>query len=1481
MRGEWDNLLSECESRRRPCGTPSGLVLLLGASPARGRSVENPHPFAIRLRAGSCRKERGKDGAPSRWLRVFLAWLLVTSSFVAAQTRPTPPGPASGSPEQSLGRLEGRCARYGTQGPSTPHSLPEAKGNALVEMTGSYCGVDPEREQWFLRGRMVPGQSAAILRYRAYREKLRLREQVRIRAEGSGRSWEPLGPAPLASELNGDGSMRYNWVSGRATAVAVDPADTSGNTAYAGGAYGGVWKSVNAGPLSQNPASVQWTPLTDDQPTLAVGAIAVQPGGTGVVIAGTGEADSAMDSYYGLGILWSGDGGNTWTLIQSDTSGTHPFAGMGFAQIAFSTSAPNVVAAATAATTEGIAEGLENPISANLGIYGSSNSGNTWTYGNITDNGVAASPGSATAVVYNAAAGMFYAALRYHGFYSSADGINWSRLTNQPGSGLTTTNCPPQTVSPSLCPIYRGEIAALADPNNPSRNELYVWYVDASDNDQGIWASPDGGNTWNQLDEGGITYCGDEFGCGAEQGAYNLALAAVADGTTTDLYAGAVNLYKCTVTGVPLQCFSPFLNLTHVYGCAPNFASIAHVHPAQHSISFLINRQIAEVMYFANDGGIYRALNGYTGLTSETCGTPNAFDSLNQTLGSMTQMVSFAQSTVDPDWILAGTTGNGAAATDSVLISSSWQNANTGDNGYTLIDPTNETNWFTSNPPDSISGVNIFNCGLGMGCDTESFYNDEVVSSSTVGGDTGAYYPPYIFDASGPTQLVVGTCRVWRGPSAGGAYTVLSHSFETGGDGICTGSEINLVRSLAAAIDNNGQSVMYAGTDGYGPLIPTTPPGGHVWMSPNVANGLSSWTDQTGAINPNNFPISGIALDPSDPTAQTAYVAIMGWNTANYPTSQVWQTTNGGATWADFTGTAPNALPSAPADAVLVDSGTVYVGTDVGVFASSTAAPSWSEFGTEAGYLPNAPVTALGLYNDGLDEYLRASTYGRGSWQYPIKITPYYVLSVMPSTMTIFGDQQGNFSGRAIALNSYQGQVTLSCTGTSPPSRCSFSPNPVSPTISGAAFTLTVGGADGAYSFDVQGIDTNGMKFKFPLSLNVVGFALTAPSPNSVSVSIPNTSPSVQFQVKAFGPFNGTVDLACSGLPSGATCNFQPTSAVNPTESSPVNMKLTITTTSSTPSGTFPITIAGTTSGGPQETQSLTLTVTNLADYLLAITPTSQTAAETAKGAQAAFSGTLKASNGYNSPVNLTCVAGATSSPPSCTAYPASLTPAASGAAFTVTVVSNVVASYQFKILATGTDPSAIQHSQEVSFSTTFAFGLINQSGPQSIPAGQTATYTINFVPYGITLPKSVSTFPDSVSMSCLGLPSLSTYSFAPSQVAAGSGQTIVTLSIQTTAPVLARRDPSARRLLFYALWIPLAGLLLAWPNKRKQRGILAVLTLSFLIFILYMGCGGGNGPGNGGSGSPGTPPGEYNVTVSVIMGKQTQTDPLDTLTVN
>jgi hypothetical protein len=1479
------------------------------------------------------------------------------------------------------------------------------------------------QERWILRGRSSQVQSGAAQRHRAYLQKMRMRAERAATVQNSSSPtpalvWRPLGPAPLASDASGVGEYDYGWVSGRATAVAIDPADPTGNTVYLGGAYGGVWKSTNAGPASQNPANVVWQPLTDNQPTLAVGAIAVQPGNTNannsVILVGTGEANSSADSYYGLGILRSPNAGTSWKLITSDVTGTRSFAGIGFSKIAFSSNASslNLAVAATAGASEGIIEGLVNPLTANLGLYYSSDSGNSWTYATVSDGSVATAPGSATSVVYNAVAnnnqGEFFAALRYHGIYSSIDSVHWNRLATQPGGGLTASACPANPMSPT-CPIYRGEIAMV-----PGRNEMYAWYVDANDFDQGIWTSLDGGQTWTQINDAGIINCGDQLGCGTEQGTYNLELAAVPNGNSgvTDLYAGAINLYKCEIWSGSPTCSgtgaNTFLNLTHAYGCS----SIAMVHPAQHAVSFLVNASAQDAMYFANDGGIYRALDGYNLLTG-TCGGANPFDSLNLTLGAMTQFVSFSQASGDLNTILGGTQGNGSAGTQSGQANSPlWRSVNFGDGGYTQIDPRNEDQWFVSSPPDSTSGVNIFSCSSGINCDTENFQNGQVVNSESVGGDTGAYYPPYILDPQSAGEMVVGTCRMWRGPSAGGPFTVLSHSFESGGDGICTGGEINLVRSLAVGgtPDSNGFSnVIYAGTDGYGPLIPTVPPGGHVWVSTNVAAGLSSWVDQTGPINPNSFPISGIAMDSSDKQGLTAYVSIMGFSTTSFPTSHVWQTTNGGSSWTDFTAN----LPDAPANAVLVDPGpdnahgTLYVATDVGVFSSNTAAPNWTEVGPapnsgQAGYLPNVSVSALGMFIDSAgSKWLRASTYGRGMWQFLLTTFPDFSLSVANTPMTVFSSQQpAQFNGTIVALDAYNSFVTLNCAPgpTSPPPTCSVAPGSIMPTAGGAPFTVTASGTPQTYAFYVHAVGTDPDKITHdsPVTLNVVDFALTAPSPASVTVGPSSVSAPVSFQVTAQGSFGDAVNLSCGNLPSGATCNFSPSSSVNPTSSNPVAVTLTVSTTSSVTAGTFSITISGSVTNGPTKTQSLSLTITT--DYSLGISNPSLQADVNA--APVFYNGTLTSLNGYSSPVNLGCAAGATPPPPTCSALPTPLVPTTSGAPFTVAVGSNQcspagtpphtpytfnivaqgtdssktshtfpvtftvtshsqddftlevtpasntspvntpvqfsgslmgtvcynyavhlscgsnapptcqfspativpsvpgtpfaltlssdkAATYNFEVAAVGSDPNATIHSFPLSFTATgggsgptFAFTITPNPGIESLPAGQPAIYDLDVAPSG-------GTFPDNAILAySSNCPPLSTCALSATQVNKGSGDTHVTFTITTAAPVIAGLQPArALRSLIYALWLSLPGLIvvLGKAGQRRQRRQRFVFFL-LIAPLLWLGlaCSSGlQGNGTGGNGQKGTPSGTYTMTVTATVNGFPQRSAQVQLTVN
>jgi hypothetical protein len=1217
----------------------------------------------------------------------------------------------------------------------------------------------------------------------------------------------------------------YNWVSGRATAVAIDPADGTGNTVLLGGAYGGLWRSTNAGSLSVNPGSVTWQALMDDQPTLAVGAIAMQPGNSDVILVGTGETNSSSDSYYGLGILRSADGGSTWTQITGAGTG-QAFLGVGFSKIAFSTLNPNLAVAATAGDN-GLYVGLEEDGNSTArGLYFSKDGGVTWNRAILSDGAV---PASATAVIYNASqgtTGTFYAFIRRHGLYSSTDGQHFTRLAAQPTAGLTSANCPAGSNSPT-CLIYRGEFAVV-----PGRDEMYVWVVDVQPDengnpqafDEGIWQSLNGGTgnggaSWTQIPDNGITNCGDDAfgpdsGCGVEQGWYNLALAAIADGGATDVYAGAVNLYKCTLE--PGQqppntaCTQgDWINLTHVYGCNPGpLGAPAHVHPDQHGIAFL---EVGGTSpgYFAHDGGISRTLDGYSGLNAGSCSGTNQFDSLSQTLGSMTEFVSFSVDATNADIVLGGTSGNGSPKTSTASESSTWQNALGGDGGFTAINPTNGNEWFAANPY-----VTIAKCEAGTACDDGSFV--QIVGSNDLGGDQGAFNTPYILDPQNASEMLVGTCRVWWITTSGADPVQLSNDFDTLGTGVCTGDEINLVTALAAggpASAGGNSETVYAVTNGYGPLGGA--PGGEVWATTDAGFALMTNVTQnaTQNINPQGYAIATVAMDASVESGNTAYVGIMGFSTPGYPTSHVWKTTNAGASWTDWSGTGATELPDNPVNALLVDSqaGLVYAGTDVGVFVSLTSVHGWTEVGPTpgagvSGFLPNAPVTGLQIFNPvGGAKTLAASTYGRGIWEYAL--APNYANEVSNSPQTVFPTQTAVFNGTLTALDGYSSAVNLSCAGAKP-TTCTV--NPAQATFSGnstATYTLTAGGAIGDYSFDAQatGTDSHAITHDALVTLYVVDFNLTAPSPNALSVAQGGTSGASKFQVTASGSFAGTVALSCSGQPAGANCVFSPSSTLSPTSSSPVTVTLTVTAATGTAvGGPATVTIWAMTAGAPAaKPQTFALTVTApLPDFAIAVTPTPNT---TAVNQNVTWSGTLTALNGYSGSVTLSCTAGA---PGTCGIVPASVTPTAGGTAFTVTLGSAAPGTFTFTIQATDgtlTHATPPETLTVTGASTDFTW-TDTGSDTATVLAGQSATYTFSAAP-------ASGTFGANVTFACSGLPALTSggvgagCEFNPATIAAGaSGTTAVTVTVWTCGPNLptdcaAGAGGDVRRSSAAALW--------------------------------------------------------------------------------
>jgi hypothetical protein len=100
-------------------------------------------------------------------------------------------------------------------------------------------------------------------------------------------------------------------------------------------------------------------------------------------------------------------------------------------------------------------------------------------------------------------------------------------------------------------------------------------------------------------------------------------------------------------------------------------------------------------------------------------------------------------------------------------------------------------------------------------------------------------------------------------------------------------------------------------------------------------------------------------------------------------------------------------------------------------------------------------------------------------------------------------------------------------------------------------------------------------------------FSISA-APSSLSIQQGNSGTS-SISTSITGSFNSSVSLSASGLPSGTTAGFNPTSIAAPGSGSST---LTVTVGSSTATGSYPITVTGS-GGGKTHSTSISLTVTS------------------------------------------------------------------------------------------------------------------------------------------------------------------------------------------------------------------------------------------------------------------------------------------------
>jgi hypothetical protein len=426
---------------------------------------------------------------------------------------------------------------------------------------------------------------------------------------------------------------------------------------------------------------------------------------------------------------------------------------------------------------------------------------------------------------------------------------------------------------------------------------------------------------WKSLD-GGATYALASIpGHLGAQGWYDNVV--WVDPTNADhVISGGVSLSRSVSGGASFASLGGSIHADH------------HAIVADPGFNGTTNRRV----YFGNDGGIYRLDDANT----------NVFTRLNNNYG-VTQFYGGA-GIVTNGKILGGTQDNGTLVYTPASGPQAWTTMFGGDGGFSAADNSDpsymygELQWLgvhrSTNGGSSSSLI--------TGCSKSPPYRLDDSCNQTTN-----FISPILLDPNQPNRLLAGGQSLWRTDDArtpntastGPSWAVIKPPT----------SPVSYLTAITVALGNS--DVIWVGHGN-----------GDVYMTLNGTAPAPIWTrrDNTSPALPNRA-VTSIAVDPADPN--TAYVAFGGYVAGN-----LWKTVNGGTTWTDATGSLPDRLPFAPVRSVVVhpsESNWLYVGTEVGVFASDTAGATWR--------LPHegpSNVAVFQLFFMGMT--LVAVTHGRG-----------------------------------------------------------------------------------------------------------------------------------------------------------------------------------------------------------------------------------------------------------------------------------------------------------------------------------------------------------------------------------------------------------------------------------------------------------------------------------------------------------------------
>ncbi len=504
-----------------------------------------------------------------------------------------------------------------------------------------------------------------------------------------------------------------------------------------------------------------------------------------------------------------------------------------------------------------------------------------------------------------------------------------------------------------------GAIDLAIDPSDPNTVYAALWerirtasYRRAGGWSSALYKSTDGGESWHILENGlpapapdigriGIAvapsapstvyaiYADDP---GYFAGVYKSTNAGaswsrVSDGALSDLYS-SFGWYFGQIRVLPNDANRVFTLGVPLYRTTNGGSSWGQIGGSMHvdHHALWIDPSNPQRMIEGNDGGLYWSTNGGTSWTP---------------YGNL-PITQFYAITIDnqlPHRLYGGTQDNGTMRTLTGALND-WQVFYGGDGFYCLVEPANS----------NVIYAEYQYGGLGKSTNGGSSFNG--ATNGINSGDRRNWMTPVVMDPTNSQVLYYGTYRLYRTTNGASNWTAISSDL-TGGPG---GGNLTFPTITTIAVAPSDPATIYCGTDD-----------GHLWVTTNTGG---NWTNVSAGI-PDRW-VTRVAVDPMN--RDIAYATVSGYKWDEWQ-PHVFRTTNRGADWTDISGN----LPDGPVNDIIVDPlapGTLYIGTDFGVYVTRNLGARWDVLG--AGFPVNS-VNDLELHAP--TRTLVAGTHGRSMFK--------------------------------------------------------------------------------------------------------------------------------------------------------------------------------------------------------------------------------------------------------------------------------------------------------------------------------------------------------------------------------------------------------------------------------------------------------------------------------------------------------------------